>query len=223
MLNFRGRALVIGLFALAMAYLEAAVVVYLQKALKIEPQTLFPLKNQRSLGEFGAIEIGREIATLAMLATMGWLAGRSALERLAWISVAFGIWDICYYGWLWIFIGWPTSLRTNDLLFLIPVPWVAPVWAPMVVSVALIFFGLIVAGRFGRGEIFSMKPMHLVPMFTGGLVVVLSFTIHYKLIQDGGTPTTFAWPIFVAGMGILLTIPFGILISFVFRTLTYKD
>jgi hypothetical protein len=205
--NFRRRALVVGLFALAMAYLEAAVVVYLQKALKVEPLTLFPLKNQGSLGGLGKIEIGREIATLFMLAMVGWLAGLNALERLAWTAVAFGVWDICYYAWLWVFIGWPTSLGTNDLLFLIPVPWVAPVWAPMVVSLALIFFGLLVAGRFGRGEIFSIKPRHFALMFIGSLVVIVSFTIHFRLILNGGTPTAFAWPIFVAGLALAI---FGI-------------
>ena len=202
--NFLRRALIVFLFALAMAYLEAAVVVYLQRALKIEPQTLFPLKNQGSLGGLGVIEIGREIATLVMLTTVGWLAGLNALERLAWTAFAFGIWDICYYGWLWVFIGWPTSFGTNDLLFLIPVPWVAPVWAPMVVSLALIFFGLIVAGRFGRGDIYGIKLTNLVSMFTGGLVVILSFTIHSQLIQGSGTPTAFAWPIFVVGMALAI-------------------
>ena len=183
-----------------MAYLEAAVVVYLQKALKIDPQTLFPLKDQGSLGGLGAIEVGREIATLVMLAAVGWLSGLSALERLAWVAFAFGVWDICYYGWLWVFIGWPTSIGTNDLLFLIPVPWVGPVWAPIVVSIALIFFGLIVVRRFRGGEIFSIKIRHLAPMFAGGLMVILSFTIHFRSILDGGMPTAFAWPIFIAGL-----------------------
>ncbi|HEY4898118.1 MAG TPA: hypothetical protein VIH79_00165 [Candidatus Nanopelagicaceae bacterium] len=203
--TFPRRALIVVLFALAMAYLEAGVVVYLQRALKIEPQTLFPLKDQGSLGSLGAIEIGREIATLVMLATVGWLAGSNALERLAWTAVAFGIWDIGYYAWLWVFIGWPSSLGTNDLLFLIPVPWVAPVWAPMVISLALIFFGLTVARRIGRADIFSIKRVHLVSMFAGGLVVIVSFTIHFRLILNGGTPSAFAWPIFVVGLGLAIS------------------
>ena len=194
------RALVISFFAIAMAYLEAAVVVYLQRALKIDPHTLFPLKDQSSLGGLGAIEVGREFATLAMLAAIGWLAGRNSLERLAWTAVAFGIWDLFYYGWLWVFIGWPTSLGTNDLLFLIPVPWVAPVWAPTTISLALIFFGLILARRIRRRENFNIKLRHLVPMFVGGLVVIFSFTIHFKSIQNGETPTAFVWPIFLAGL-----------------------
>ena len=34
-------------------------------------------------------------------------------------------------------MGWPDTLRSWDILFLIPMPWVAPVWAPL--SVATFF------------------------------------------------------------------------------------
>lgn len=187
-----------------MAYLEAAVVVYLQRALTITPQTLFPLQDQATLGGLGMIEVGREIATLLMLAIVGWLAGRNVLERLAWIAVVFGIWDLGYYAWLWVFIGWPTRLGTFDLLFLLPVPWVAPVWAPMVVSLALVFFGLIVARRLRSGEPVRLELRHLVLLIGGGLVVIFSFTLDAGRILAGGIPSAFAWPIFVAGMALAI-------------------
>ena len=199
---FLRRALVVAIFAIAMAYLEAAVVVYLQRALSINPLTLFPLRDPSSLGGFGRIEIGREIATLIMLATVGWLAGRNTMERVAWVAVAFGIWDLGYYAWLWIFIGWPTKLGTFDLLFLLPVPWVAPVWAPMVISFALILFGLVVARRLRREEMLRVKLWHVVATVIGGLVVIFSFTIDARRILAGGTPSTFAWPIFLAGLAL---------------------
>lgn len=199
---FLKRALVVALFAFAMAYLESAVVVYLQRALSMTPLTLFPLRDQTTLGGLGNIEVGREVATIVMLATMGWLAGRTSLERLAWTSVAFGIWDIGYYFWLWIFIGWPTSLGTTDLLFLLPVPWVAPVAAPMLVSVALIGFGLIVALRIRMGETFTLKPKNWLLLIIGGVVVIVSFTLQESRIRDGAMPTVFAWPIFALGIAI---------------------
>jgi len=198
--HFLRRALIVGFYAVAMAYLEAAVVVYLQRALKIEPSTPFPLRDQASLGGLGGIELGREIATLVMLVTVGWLAGRNGLDRLAWISAAFGIWDLGYYVFLWVFIGWPTNLGTFDLLFLLPVPWVAPVWAPMSVSIALVLFGLIGAWRFRRRQALSVKLRHFVALVGGGLVVISSFTYDAERILDGGIPTSFAWPVFVAGM-----------------------
>ena len=59
----------------------------------------------------------------------GSLVGRSGLERLAWAAVVFGAWDIGYYAWLNVLTGWPPSLTTTDLLFLIPVPWGGPGWS----------------------------------------------------------------------------------------------
>lgn len=200
--GFLRRATIVGAYAFSMAYLESAVVVYLQRALSMTPATLFPLRDQTTLGILGSIELGREVATLVMLATLGWLAGRTSLERLAWTSVAFGIWDIGYYFWLWVFIDWPTSFGTTDLLFLIPVPWVAPVWAPMLVSVALIFFGLIVARRIRGGLPMILRPNHWFLLIVGGLVVILSFTSDATRILDGGIPSAFAWPVFVIGMAL---------------------
>ena len=194
------QALVVAFYALAMAYLESAVVVYLQRALSMTPSTLFPLRDQATLGGLMSIEVGREVATILMLASLGWLAGRTSLERLAWTSVAFGIWDIGYYFWLWVFIGWPSSLGTTDLLFLIPVPWVAPVLAPVLVSLALIFFGLIVAGRIRRNRSIVPGPKHWLLLIVGGLVVILSFTLDAGNIRNGGMPSSFAWPVFAVGM-----------------------
>jgi hypothetical protein len=197
---FRKLAGTVALYAFAMAYLESAVVVYLQRALSMTPSTLFPLRGQATLGGLGSIEVGREVATILMLATVGWLAGHTSLERLAWTSVAFGIWDIGYYFWLWVFIDWPTSFGTTDLLFLIPLPWVAPVLAPMLVSLVLITFGLIVARRLRRGESFVPKPNHWLLLVVGDLVVIFSFTLNSGTIRTGGMPSSFAWPVFAVGM-----------------------
>lgn len=202
--DFKQRAIVVAIFAFAMAYFESAAIVYLQRALEMTPQTIFPLRDQNSLGGLGSVEIGREAATLVMLAMVGWIAGRKSLERLAWTAVAFGVWDIGYYFWLWVFIGWPTSLNTFDLLFLLPVPWVGPVWAPIVVSLALIIFGLIVAKRMRSNEFVIAKPRDLALLIGGGLVVVLSFTIDATDTLHGAIPSTFAWPIYLAGISMAL-------------------
>ena len=199
--SFLRRALVSVFYAVAMAYLDA-VVVHLQRALKISPLTLLTLRDPGSLGGLGTIEIGREAATLLMLATLGWLARRSALERMAWTAFAFGIWDLGYYARLWVFIGWPTKLGTFDLLFFLPVAWVAPVWAPMVVRLALIAFGLLAARRLQRGETLRIKPRNVVAPVSGGLVVIISSTLDAPHILDGGTPSSFAWPVFVVGMAL---------------------
>jgi hypothetical protein len=200
--SLRSTAAVVIAYAVAMAFLESVVVVYLQRALGIDPTALFPLPQPALAGDLALIEIGREAATLVMLGTVGWLAGRSGLERLAWTAVAFGAWDILYYGWLWVFIGWPPSLGTWDLLFLIPVPWTGPVWSPVAISLALVGFGLAAAQRLRAGKPVRAWRAQVAAGVVGGLIVIVSFCWNAPLVLDGGVPTDFPWPIFAAGLGL---------------------
>jgi hypothetical protein len=197
---FRNRALVVVAFAIAMAYLEAAVVVYLQRALGITPAQLFPLQSGDVVGNLAPIEVGREFATLVMLAGIGWLAGRRWIDRLAWTSVAFGVWDIFYYAWLWVFIGWPSSPGTWDVLFLIPLPWAGPVWAPVSVSGALVGFGLAAARQTELGRVPRVTARAGLLAVAGGIVVVISFLGQAPALLDERLPGWFPWPIFLAGM-----------------------
>lgn len=203
-LRFRAVALAITAYAVAMAYVESAVVVYLQTALNAQVGAVFPIQPANQGGGLIAIEAGREAATIVMIAAVGMLAGRTWLERLAWSAVIFGIWDIGYYAWLYVFSGWPPSLGTPDILFLLPVPWVGPVWSPMVVSVALVGVGLVAASSVRRGRRLSIAPRHLVAGLGGGLLVILSYTLDAGRLIDGGMPGPFPWPIFGAGLLVAL-------------------
>lgn len=198
--GFRGTALAVIAYGVAMAFLEAAVVVYVRAALAIAPDAIFPLRYPGAFGDLAAIEVGRELATLAMLAAIGWIAGRSGIERLTWSAVAFGAWDIAYYGWLVVISGWPPALDAWDILFLVPVPWVGPVWAPIVVSVALVAFGLWAARRRREGRPIPIGPWRAALGVAGGLLVVVSFTLDAPRIMAGGLPGAFPWPFFAAGM-----------------------
>jgi hypothetical protein len=190
------------LYAVAMAYLEAAVVVYLRAALGIPTGTVFPIDLTPAVMPYGWIEVGREAGTLVMIGAVGWIAGRSPLERLAWAGVVFGVWDIGYYAFLWVFSGWPASVGTWDLLFLLPAPWAGPVWAPIAVSAALIGFGLACAGRLRSGVSLRFGRRHLRVLLLGGAIIIASFLLNAGVVLGGGTPSEFAWPIFVAGMAI---------------------
>ena len=201
-MRFAATALTVVAYAIAMAYVESAVVVDLNGALGQRVGELFPLRDAMTVGPLIAIEVGREAATLVMLAAVGILAGRSPLERLAWVAVAFGIWDIAYYGWLNVFTGWPPSLGTWDVLFLIPLPWTAPIWAPLAVSLALIGFGLLAARRLRSGAAVRFRGRHLAIAIAGGLLVVLSFTVDAPELLGGATPAAYAWPLFVVGLGL---------------------
>ena len=199
-LSFRSTAATVLAYAVAMAYLESAVVVYLTLALGGQVGELFPLRPAIETGDLVAIEVGREAATLVMIATAGLLAGRTGLERLAWAAVVFGTWDIGYYAWLNVFSGWPPSLDTTDLLFLIPVPWVGPVWSPVAVSVALVGVGLVVAQMIRSGRTVALSGRHWAAGIGGGLLVILSYTLDAGRVIDGGLPGPYPWPLFAAGM-----------------------
>jgi hypothetical protein len=199
---FARLTLVVLAFAVAMAYVESAVVVYLRAALGVGTGDVFPIDLSPQAVPFGAVELGREAATLVMIGAVGWIVGRRGWERLAWAAVVFGAWDIGYYFWLWEFSGWPGSLTTWDLLFLLPVPWAGPIWAPIVVSLLLIGFGLALASRYRAGLEPTAGAPHLAGLLVGGLVVIVSFVLNAGVVLDEGVPTEFAWPVFVAGLGI---------------------
>ena len=54
------------------------------------------------------------------------------------VPLEFAFWDIFYYVGLGLIIRWPPSVLMQDVLFLIPTPWIAPVWFPVLVSVLAI-------------------------------------------------------------------------------------
>lgn len=154
-----------GVFYMAMAYLESAVVVYL-RALYYPEGFDFPLvPMDRSL--VGA-EVWREVATIIMLLAPAALVTRSALERFAWFCFGFGVWDIFYYVWLKVLLDWPASLMSRDLLFLVPLPWVGPVWAPCVVSLGLIAFAFIVLRGRSRDARFRLDHWSWALLIGGG-------------------------------------------------------
>lgn len=126
-------------FAVAMAYLEAAVVVYLRELYYPEGFSL-PLKLIPA--EIIWIEIGRELATLVMIASIAQVVGRWRWERFGWFLFLFGVWDIWYYIWLKLTLDWPSSLFEWDVLFLIPTPWIAPVIAPLLTALSMTVIGL---------------------------------------------------------------------------------
>ena len=131
----------VGLFAVAMGLLETAVVVYLRERSFLDGFG-FPLKT---IGHnLAIVELWREVATILMLIAVGWMAGHNKNTRFGWFIYAFAIWDIFYYVFLKVFLNWPESLATWDVLFLLPVIWVGPVWAPVLLSAVMIVFTVVI-------------------------------------------------------------------------------
>ena len=137
------------IFAASFGFLEAVVVVYLRAAVGLLPGYQGTLSDViRMSGQFYAqsqaisqfpkslltLEFLREAATILMLLCVAWLTSAKSRARAAAFLWTFAIWDIVYYAALWATIRWPLSLRDLDVLFLIPVPWLSPVWFPLLVS-----------------------------------------------------------------------------------------
>ncbi len=147
LLNWR-QLIIITIFAAGFGFVEAAVVVYLRAAVGLLPGytgTLSELQHvspgyeqATSLSQFPqsllTIEMYREAATMVMLVGVALLAGSKTSSRWAAFLWIFALWDIAYYAGLWVTVRWPASLMDLDVLFLIPVPWVAQVWFPLLVS-----------------------------------------------------------------------------------------
>jgi hypothetical protein len=186
-------------YAVAMAYVESAVVVYL-RAIYYPQGFAFPLAPLPP--GMVAIEIGREAATLVMLLGVAMLAGMQRWERFLAFCVSFGVWDLFYYVWLWLLIGWPPSLFTWDVLFLIPVPWTGPVLAPVIVSVLLVVGGLLLWRKGARGEPVRFPiPLRILAL-TGALLVLGSFVLDFRLVLRQMEPPPFRWGLF--GLGVSL-------------------
>jgi hypothetical protein len=145
----RIRWLVVVLFAVAMAWVEAASVYYLRTMVdRIEPLQIDPLPMR---GVLVQVELVREAATMIMLLTVGMLAGRTWRKRLGYIAIAFGVWDILYYVFLRMMSGWPRTVFDWDILFLLPLPWWGPVLAPVSIALLMIIGGTLASQQPGRG------------------------------------------------------------------------
>ena len=145
----RRTLVVLVLFAASFGFVEAVVVVYLRGTLATLAQNSGPASQfQASPSTYQEavsflaripknllnIEVCREAATMVMLVCVALVAAGGAKERWGVFLWTFAAWDIAYYVGLSLTSGWPASLYDYDVLFLIPVPWLAQVWFPMLVS-----------------------------------------------------------------------------------------
>jgi len=162
----------VALFAVAFGLVEASVVVYL-RALYSPGGVAFPLAPlPRAHLD---VELCREAATMVMLAALGWLAGKNRWNRLGFFLVSFGVWDLSFYAWLRLFLGWPASLLDWDILFLLPVPWIGPVLAPVSVAVIMVIFGAMIAARTSGTGRFRPGAGSWVLALTGTGGILISF------------------------------------------------
>jgi hypothetical protein len=206
------------IFGISFGYLEAAVVEYLRALYDpirhrlhgdYSPENLFPVLRLDELEKFAPeslpwlkTELLREAATLAMLAGMGIALGRNFREAFAGFLVAFGIWDISFYAFLRVLLGWPHSVLEWDLLFLLPVPWAGPVLAPLLVASAMIMAGCFVLYRESWGNPVRISCADWIVLVTGGFMLVGAFCWHAPTTLAGNQPGPFPWPLFALGLAV---------------------
>lgn len=197
--NLRKRLLLLVAFALAMGYLEAAVVVYLRQL--YYPQGFaFPMKQIPA--SLALIELVREAATIVMILTLAFIFERTPRARLIAFMLIFGIWDISYYVWLKATVNWPDSLLTWDILFLIPFVWTGPVIAPVLVSLAMVASSAIFYSRRNRYEHVWISWIEWALVVVGASLILASFIANHRVALNGKIPTIFRWDIFALGLGL---------------------
>ncbi len=145
----RKSLIILIIFGIGFGFVEAAGIIFLRGAsnflpgkqnLKIELMNLGIENDGQALlvkmmpSKLYKVEFIREIATMMMLISISIAAGKTWNERFMYFFWIFAIWDISYYLFLRVIIGWPDSLLSYDFLFLVPIPWYGQVWYPILVS-----------------------------------------------------------------------------------------
>jgi hypothetical protein len=174
----------LSLFAIAMGYLEAIVVVYLRE-LFYPGGFSFPLSSIPPNILF--TEILRETCTLVMLASLAAAAARGFHLRLSYFLFTFGAWDVFYYIGLKTLLGWPPSLLTWDILFLIPITWTGPVLSPVVASLTMVTLSLLFINLLEKYGILRTGPLQWGLLILGALLIFITYIWDFGwIILKGG-------------------------------------
>lgn len=222
------------IFAIAMGFLEGAVVIYLRELYYPDGFT-FPLKISFA-PHIALTELAREFATIIMLISIGILVGKNFSERFAYFIYCFAVWDIFYYVFLKLILNWPESFLTWDVLFLIPAMWVGPVIAPVILSLTMILFAMVIIyfstismRRIGKVIESTIKVKIIrrewLLLIIGSIMLIINFIWDYcryifqhisfseifrlpkeefYSLSSQYIPQSFNWWIFLLGEGILL-------------------
>lgn len=193
-------------YALAMALVEAAIVVHLrQRYYPADPRNLFPLAllSHTDL----VLELARELATVVMILAVAVLSERGWLRRFAAFVYVFGLWDLGYYTWLKLVLDWPAHWLEWDVLFLIPWPWFGPWLAPAGIAALFVLWGGRVLGTARSPRLDRWAALLFV---TGCLLALGAFLAPAWPLLAGGEaafrgwmPGAFPWAAYLAGLALL--------------------
>jgi len=187
----------VAVFAIAFALVEASVVIYL-RALYYPGGFSFPLRDMPP--GFLRLEIAREAATILMLLALGVIAGAKPWEKFSYFIFAFGLWDVMFYAWLLVTIGWPASPAEWDILFLVPVPWIGPVIAPVLVSLLMIVCGGVILFRSAAQKSFRPGVLSWVLGIAATVLVLWSFMSDTDAGLRGAFPAAYHYELLALGL-----------------------
>jgi hypothetical protein len=176
-MNLRNKIITITLFGIGMAFMESAVVIYMR-------EILYPDGFQFPLSpipvHLAITELIREVSTMVMLVTVAILAARHFSTGFAWFLYTFAVWDSFYYVFLWLLLGWPESILTWDILFLIPTTWTGPVLSPVLVSLTMILLAMAILTQAEKGKDTRILAYEWTGLIAGSLVLILGFVFDYS-------------------------------------------
>ena len=191
--------------ALAFGWIEASVVVYLREIYVREvslhgPNALAGLQiTLVSLpSHLVGMEMAREAGTILLLGAVAWLAGRRPADRVGSFLLAFGIWDLTYYAALKLVLGWPDSLSAWDILFVIPLPWVAPVWAPAIIATFFVAAGSYLFWTSEHERRYRRPDIGV--LIAAALLTIAAFLVESSAAFDHRVPDRFPVWLFWAGL-----------------------
>jgi hypothetical protein len=197
------RFLWISVYAVAMALLEAVIVVYIRALLDVTADHV-------SFGPYLRMELWREVATIVMLIAVGWMAGRHSIDRLAYGMFAFALWDIAYYAWLRVLIDWPRTLLDWDILFLIPLRWWGPVLSPILIAGLICTTAVLAVTQMERGERPRIIPAQVGTALSGAVLALVVFmSDSLRALAAGRSdwndlrPGAFNWPVFLVAFALM--------------------
>jgi hypothetical protein len=119
--------------------------------------------------------------------------GQNALQKFCFFMIAFGIWDLFYYVWLWVMASWPENLMTWDFLF-----------SSLLVASAMAGVGSSFIYCEGKSHVIHWRWYDWLVESTCGFLLMVAFCFDWKNIlrvPDGaarsGIPNPFAWWLFL--------------------------
>ncbi len=179
------RLLLLTLFAIALACVEATLRVYFQELYFPDAGGgWFPFREVPP-GKL-SLKVGAEAASMLLILAVACLPldRPTFTRRFAVFVFLLGGWDLAYYVWLQVFIGWPRSGLEWDLLYLIPWAWFGPWIAPALIALLFVVWGARVIGSETR---YAFTPRQALLFLAGAALGLAAFL-------EPALPSLKAWP-----------------------------